>query len=256
MGSGWLRPRTSPAASVTSTPGGGFVLQLPAGDSRAFRLAQLDDYMELPRRGFRWNPPLTLSLRARLSAQAYSGTWGFGLWNDPFSLSLGAQGTARRLPVLPNAAWFFFASVPNHLSLRDDRPGSGFLAATFSAARVPSPLLAPGLLALPLLAWKPSSNLLRRRAARAVRGDARRLAVDPSQWLEYRLRWSPAQVGFDVGREPVFETDVAPRGPLGFVIWMDNQFAAWRPDGSAATGLLAGPPATLEIEDLQVRREA
>jgi hypothetical protein len=36
---------------------------------------------------------------------------------------------------------------------------------------------------------------------------------------------------------------------------MDNQFAAWRLDGSTATGLLAGPAATLEIEDLQVQHE-
>jgi hypothetical protein len=256
MVSGWPRPRTSPAASVTSTPGGGFVLQLPAGDSRAFRLAQLDDYVELPRRSFRWDSPVSLSLRARLSAQSYAGTWGFGLWNDPFTLSLGVRGTARRLPALPNAAWFFFASEPNHLALRDDRPGGGFLAATFSSARVPAPLLAPGLLALPLLAWEPSSRWLRHLAARFVGGDSKRLEADPSDWLEYRLRWGPVHVGFDVGGEPVFETDVAPRGPLGLVIWMDNQFAAWRPDGSAASGLLAGTPATLEIEDLQVRRES
>lgn len=251
----WPRPRTSPAASVTSTPGGGFVLQLPAGDSRAFRLAQLDDYVEEPRRGFSWSSPLSLSLRARLSSQDYRGTWGFGLWNDPFGLPLGVRGTARRLPALPNAAWFFFASEPNQLSLRDDRPGNGFLAATFSSPRLPAPLLAPGLLALPLLVWKSSSRWLRRLAARVVRGDARRLDVDPSRWQEYRLQWDPVHVGFGVGREPVFETEVAPQGPLGLVIWMDNQFAAWRADGSTATGLLTGPAATLEIEDLHVRHE-
>ena len=254
--SGRLRPRISPAASVSSTPGGGSVLQLPAGDSRAFRLVQLDDYVELPRGRFRWSPPLELSLRARLSTRAHRGTWGFGLWNDPFSLSLGVQGTARRLPALPNAAWFFFASEHNHLSLRDDRPGSGFLAATFSSPLIPPPLLAPGLLMLPLLASRPASRWLRRQAARIVRGDAKRMDVDPAEWRDYQLRLSTDHVAFAVGSVIVFETNVAPRGPLGLVIWIDNQFAAWRPEGSAATGLLAGPTAALEIEDLQVRPEA
>jgi hypothetical protein len=212
--------------------------------------------MEVPRRGFPWSSPLSLSLKARLTAQDYRGTWGFGLWNDPFALSLGVRGSARRLPALPNAAWFFFASEPNHLSLRDDRPGNGFLAATFSAPRLPSPLLAPGLLGLPLLVWKSSSRGLRNLAARVVRGDTKRVDVDTSQWLEFWLRWDPGHVRFGVGQESVFETDVTPQGPLGLVIWMDNQFAAWRPDGSTATGVLAGPAATLEIEDLRVRHEA
>ena len=67
-------------------------------------------------------------------------------------------------------------------------------------------------------------------------------------------RFAPARrAAFALDGEVVFETAVAPRGRLGLVIWIDNQFAAWRPDGSVATGLLAGPGAALEIEDLQVR---
>jgi len=58
-------------------------------------------------------PPCTFSLHARLSGTDLPGTWGFGLWNDPFGLSLGFGGQAARLPALPQAAWFMHASPPN-----------------------------------------------------------------------------------------------------------------------------------------------
>jgi len=247
-----LKSHSSPAASVNQTPGGGFVLRLPEGDSTDFRLTQLDDYADLPRSRFPWDGALSVRLHARLSARDYAGTWGFGLWNDPFSLSFGVRGTARRLPALPNAVWFFFASGQNHISLRDDRPGSGFLAATFSSPRWPSLLLAPVLLGLPLLAFRRSSRWLRRLGAGTLRGDSTRLDADPGEWLTYELHWSAARVQFAIEGRTVFETDTSPRGPLGLVIWMDNQFAAWREDGTLALGVLAGPSATMEIEDLQV----
>jgi hypothetical protein len=250
-----LTPRTTTAASVQPTPGGGFILQTPAVDARRYALAQLDDYTDLPRGRFRWNPPLALHLRARLTAQNYAGTWGFGLWNDPFTASLGVAGTGRRLPMLPNCAWFFFASPENHLALADAQPGNGMLAATLSSPHIASLFLAPGLLGAPLLAWKRTSRGLRRLAARVVRGEAKRLDVDTSRWLDYRLEWSPARVSFAIDSGGVFETATSARGPLGLVIWLDNQFAAWRPDGSLAAGRLANGPATLEIEGLEVARQ-
>ena len=99
-----LSIRTTAAASVRPTPSGGFLLELPAGKDRKYRLAQLDDYSPYSRANFLRQEPITLSLKARLLAEQYSGTWGFGFWNDPFSLSFGVQGAARRLPALPNAA--------------------------------------------------------------------------------------------------------------------------------------------------------
>jgi hypothetical protein len=49
-----------------------------------------------------------------------------------------------RLPALPNTAWFFFASPPNYLSLRDDLPAQGALAAVFRSPRLPASLLVLG----------------------------------------------------------------------------------------------------------------
>jgi hypothetical protein len=241
--------------------------------------------MHLPRRAFAWQPPVTLRLRARASDSSLPGTWGFGLWNDPFGFAIGFGGTARRLPALPNTAWFFHASPESYLSLqpchfeeqsdeaipsqaqeiaslsyppgqagkkrpRNDTPANGFFAGTFRSPRWPSPLLAPALLALPFLALRPASRLLRRLAGRLVRQDGNAVNVDVTQWHAYSIRWKANFVIFLVDGAEIFRTPLAPRGPLGLVLWIDNQYAAWRPDGRLGYGTLANPAAWLEFENI------
>ncbi|MFO7583546.1 MAG: hypothetical protein R6W69_02360 [Anaerolineales bacterium] len=247
-------------------------LEIGNGGPSAYRLAQLDDYAALARSRFVWRERTTLSLRCRVSEPNLPGTWGFGFWNDPFTVSLGLQGMARRLPVLPNACWFFHASAENHLSFTDSNisrfwrkpptsgdveaqkmPASGFLAQTFSSPRIPSPLLAPGILGSPLLLSRPLSRWLRANiAGRLIREDAQRLSVDVTEWHEYRLKWDTNCVEYVMDGEKIFETQISPKGPLGLVIWIDNQYAAWRPNGSLGMGVLANPPAWMEIEGLEV----
>src|SRR5574340_602353 len=159
---GSLQPLTSRGASIEALPGGGFRLSVPAGPAGKYRVAQLYDTKGLRRRELLWQVPFQFKLKARVSAANLPGTWGFGLWNDPFSASLGVAGGARKLPALPNAAWFFHASPQNYLSLRDDLPGSGFLTAVFSSPLTSAVLLSPAILALPLLAWRPAARLMRR----------------------------------------------------------------------------------------------
>jgi hypothetical protein len=48
----------------------------------------------------------------------------------------------------------------------------------------------------------------------------------------------------------VFESFVSPNPPLGVIIWIDNQYAAFTPDGRIAFGVLEGKEEWLEIEDL------
>ena len=63
--------------------------------SRRMSNAQIDDYQGLPRRRYRWRPPLTLTVCARFSHPAAGpgvqmplrGTAGFGFWNDPFLMT-------------------------------------------------------------------------------------------------------------------------------------------------------------------------
>jgi hypothetical protein len=158
-----------------------------------------------------------------------------------------------RLPALPNAAWFFFASPPNFLSLRDDLPGRGALAMTFCSPRWPSALLALGAPALPLFFWSPAAGLLRRVAQRFVRQSAVALDLDPTDWHTYHLAWHPDRVIFSVDGSPALETKTAPAGPLGLVMWIDNQYAALPPSGRLTFGSLANPAeAWIELAGLKV----
>ncbi len=258
-----MRPHTTRGASVDAIPNG-FRLTIPAGDDKRYRVAQLDDYTSLARRHFPAHPPRTLSLLARASASSLPGTWGFGLWNDPFGLSLGFGGNPWRLPALPNAVWFFHASEENYLSL-GDKPGNGFLAQVFCSPAIPPVWLAlAGLLALPILPVIPVLSVLpimatrkarislRKLAGRAVREDGVRLGVDVTAWHGYRFEWSPKRVAFWVDEALVLESPVSPRPPLGLVIWIDNQYAAFTPEGKLGFGVLANTePAWLEIKDIR-----
>ena len=240
-----LTPRHSPAANVKPIQNG-WRLEIPAGETSAYRLAQLDDYGTLPRGRFPSRPPVTMSLRARASSGLIPGTWGFGLWNDPFGFSLGFGGSPLRLPALPNALWFFHASEENWLSF-SEQPGNGFLAQSFR-----SPLFDIRLF-LTALALPFSRKAARRQLSRVIREDGVRVQADPAGWHLYRLEWSLKRVVCEVDNVRVLETSVSPRGPLGVVIWIDNQFAAFTPQGNITAGTLMGPAAWIEIADLEIR---
>jgi hypothetical protein len=246
-----LKPRFTTGASVTQR-GDGWRLGIPAGGRGTYRLAQLDDYVILSRRRFHHTPPWTFSLRAKVSATDLPGTWGFGLWNDPFGFSLGFGRTEGRLPVLPNAAWFFHASPPNWLAFRDGIPARGFFGGTITAPRLPSLVLAPTLLALPFLLIKPISRILRRLTGKIVQQDAAAISIDVTQYHEYSIEWLREYVLLLIDGESILKTTVSPHPPLGLVIWIDNQFAAWDPYGQLAYGSLENPAANLEINSIKI----
>jgi len=250
-----LVPRQTRNAVVIADDGKSWHLAVLSGPKTAYRLAQLDDYMALPRSSFPWYPPLTMSLRARVSAGSVIGTWGFGLWNDPFGFALGVGGTTRRFPTLPNAAWFFYASPSNYLSFHDDLPAQGFLAATFKSPRWGACALTPGLLGLPLLLIHPIARWIRRQLTRIICQDAVTIDLDVMQWHKYRLDWDRSRVLFNVDDVLLLETDVSPNPPLGLVLWIDNQFAAFTPDGRIGYGLLECPNTSfLELTNIMITR--
>jgi hypothetical protein len=238
----------TPGASVENSEDG-FRLKIPGGDKRSYRVAQLDDYAHLSRRHFPAQPPQTLSLHARASKASLPGTWGFGLWNDPFGLSIGFGGNPLRFPTLPNAIWFFHASDENFLSFGDG-PGNGFLAQVFRspAPRFPfTPLLRAGI----------NYPLSRRKARTAMSEIVEEkgfcLNLDVTQWHEYRFEWRPSGCVFWVDDALVLETSLSPRPPLGLVIWIDNQFAAWHPDEGIQSGVLETKECWLEVEHLELK---
>ena len=240
-------------AQVHELASGAWMLEIPAGPAKRYRLAQLDDYHLLRRENFCWQPPLSLGLQARVSAADLPGTWGFGLWNDPFSLSMGLGGAAQRFPALPNAAWFFFASPANYLSFRSDLPAQGFLAATFQSCAVPPALLALAVPGLGLAAFPAGAQLVRRALRRLVKQSAALVPADVTAWHSYTLDWQPDGVSFTVDGQRFHTTEIAPSGSLGLVIWIDNQYAALPPNGRLRFGTLANPqPAWLELKGLKV----
>jgi hypothetical protein len=248
-----LIPHATGGGRVTETPNG-FRMSIPIGDKKHYRLAQLDDYAKSTRKDLPHRPSRSLSLRARTSADSIPGTWGFGLWNDPFGLSIGFGGNPLRIPALPNTIWFFNASQESYLSFSDN-PGHGLLAQVFR-----SPVFH-----FPVFPLRPLSRLARvgvtfpfsRKRARAlmseiVEEDGVRLDVDVTEWHGYRFEWNPKRSTFWVDDILVLETPVSPRPPLGLVIWIDNQYAAWPPNGKIGFGVLGNTePAWLEIDDLQ-----
>ena len=46
-----------------------------------------------------------------------------------------------------------------------------------------------------------------------------------------------------------------PTPPLGLVLWIDNQFAAWTPEGRLGYGVLENAAAWMEIEELRFQPE-
>jgi hypothetical protein len=243
-----------------------YLLSIPAGKADQYRLAQLDDYAQLARKHFPHRSPTSLSLSARVSSDSIPGTWGFGFWNHPFGLSLGFGGTGFRLPTLPNTAWFFGASEENYLSFKEQEnsAANGFIVQSFCSP-IFHPLLIPAGLALPF-----SRRTTRRLLSRVIAEEgielwnpaARRWSeerspglqkVDPTQWHEYRLDWREKRVSFEVNDTLVYEAQVSPHNPLGLVIWIDNQYAAFTPEGKIGFGVLENPePAWLEVKNIEV----
>ncbi|MEK6256688.1 MAG: family 16 glycosylhydrolase [Chloroflexota bacterium] len=252
-----FKPTTTKQGAVSELAADAWRLSIPAGPAGAYRLAQLDDYAGLARKQFPWKPPLTLSLQARASSALIPGTWGFGLWNDPFSLSLGFSGGQRKLPALPQATWFFFASNQNHLSLQDDLPANGLLAATFRSLQLPALILALGAPILPMLAWPPSAKIVRRLLRKFIQQDAASPPLSPTQWHTYSLDWNNEQITFMIDGDTIHQTAVTPLAPLGVVIWIDNQYAAFPPDGRIAYGTLESQQSHwIEIKSLSVESVA
>jgi hypothetical protein len=223
-------------------------LILPAATRSEYSDAQLDDYAGRPRRSFPHHPPLKLSVRVRFQGDRILGTAGFGFWNQPFMPGGG-------WPSLPRAIWFFYASPPSDMALALDVPGHGWKAATIDATQLSAPMLAP--LAPIVLLLNRSKRLYRRlwpRVQRALTIAEQSVPINSMRdWHTYAIDWEKDRARFYLDDQIVLHTDRSPRGPLGLVIWIDNQFAVVTPTGRIKFGLLdVEQPQGLEIADLQV----
>ncbi len=222
-------------------------LALPPASAAAYHDAQISDYAS--GRDFRNAPPLRLSLRARAQGNL-RGTAGFGFWNHAF---VPGQRGFR----LPQALWFFFASPPSDIAMAKDVPGRGWKAATFNARNwrfyALLPLALPGFL------------LMRQRQIHAALWPIGQRALGVQEaWLDcallrdfhqYSIDWRADEVRFAVDGETVLRAANTIGQPLGFIAWIDNQYAVVKPQGRFDWGLLElEQRQALYLRDLQITR--
>jgi hypothetical protein len=220
-------------------------------DASGYSNSQLDDYHI--NGVMRWRPPVRVNVRARFShpSSELRGTAGFGFWNDPF----GMTRQNEKLPKLrmPQTVWFFFASRPSDMPLAQGVPGFGWKAATLDASRPLAMLLLPfaplGILAF---RWGWLCRKLWPLAQRILKVDEMLLPIDIDSWHEYGFSWDEQGVRFEIDGKTVLTTRHSPRGWLGFVAWIDNQYMVATPQGRVQHGILLTEEQWLEIASLQV----
>jgi hypothetical protein len=220
-------------------------LTVPAATRTAYANAQVTSYHN--RHDFSYTPPLRMEVIAWGSGD-FRGTAGFGFWNHPFAPN-------ERVFRVPKAIWFFHASPPNNMALAKGIPGYGWKAATFDATR-------PQFLAL--LPTAPIGFLLMRIPAvyRRLWGVGQRaigvseVLLDPkllSKKSTYAIDWLPEEITFSVDGAVVHQVKIHISGKLGFVAWVDNQYAVVTPQGQFGWGLVdAVQPQNLTLEDLKI----
>jgi hypothetical protein len=232
----------------------GLVMHNDVARERQYGNAQITDY-DYNSFQFRWSPPLRMSVTAKASTSALQGTAGFGFWNHPFSPDV--EHVHRRFR-LPQAIWFFFGSPPNNMALAQGVAGHGWKAATIDSGRPSALLLAP--LALPSLLAFQVPLLYRTLYPHVQRGLAiGEAALDVALLAEehtYTIDWHSDGATFRVDERVVLETPFAPRGALGFVAWLDNQYAIVTPQGQFGSGVISvAQSQTLWLKHVSVEQE-
>jgi hypothetical protein len=150
--------------------------------------------------------------------------------------------TGKRWPTLPRAIWFFFASPPSNMKLDAHTPGYGWKAATIDAWRWPFFLLLPfAPLAVLFMNVRRLYRVLWPLGQRAIGVSEAPIGAAMMEWHTYIIEWDVATARFFVDGELVLACATAPRGPLGFVMWLDNQYAIVTPWGRFGYGLLDAP---------------
>ncbi len=218
--------------------------------------AQIDDYAGLSRTRFPWRPPLRMEVRARsslpaarssqISQQHLCGTAGFGFWNYPFSV----RGD---ILMLPEAIWFFYASPPSNMTLVPGIPGYGWKAQVVHSMRTASlGALLPTTLSV---GWARISGDTQAAAywlQRISGASETLLSVEMTQWHTYALEWHSQQARFWVDDGLVLTVANPPTRPLGFVAWLDNQYAIATPRGVLRFGTVASGPQEFALDSIKI----
>src|SRR2546426_1270178 len=233
----------------------GSILRLGFDSARqgTYTDAQIDDYDHLPRAAFPWKPPLCMEVRARSTLPAATasstqensgllrGTAGFGFWNYPFSV----RGD---ILALPEAVWFFYASPPSNMALVPGSSGWGWKAQVVHSMRWQAPastipMTLSATFALATGETRPAARWLQRLSGTSET----LLTIDMTAWHSYILEWRVREALFFVDETLVLRVANPPPRPLGFVAWLDNQYARAPPRGVPRFGTVSSGPQWLEM---------
>jgi len=220
--------------------------------------AQIDDYGNLPRANYPWRPPLRMQVISRSSLPAATlssegdvtsflrGTAGFGFWNYPFSV----RGD---ILMLPEAVWFFYASPPSNVALVPGIPGWGWKAQVVHSMRPGAlaatiPMAATTVFGLLTGETRPAGRWMQKLsgAYEAV------LTVEMTDWHTYTLEWMSNEAAFWVDDQLVLRAQHPPTRPLGFVAWLDNQYAIATPRGELRFATISSGPQWFELDSVKI----
>lgn len=220
-------------------------LALPPVADDSYHDAQISDYTS--RADFHNEPPLRLSVRARAKGEL-RGTAGFGFWNHAF---LPGQRSFR----LPQVVWFFFASHPNNIALAKDVAGFGWKAATLNAMNWRLLALLPiAPIGFLLMRNRVLYNQLWSRSQKIIGSNEALLDTRLlDSFRTYTIDWLVDDAVFSVDGDVVLRAKNVVSRPLGFIAWIDNQFAVVTPQGKFDWGLLDVPwEQSLHLQELQI----
>ncbi|HXZ05457.1 MAG TPA: hypothetical protein VEH81_11525 [Ktedonobacteraceae bacterium] len=219
---------------------------------------QIDDYGHLARSDFPWRPPLRMEVIARSSLPAATlsnkyegegtlrGTAGFGFWNYPFSVK-------GDILMLPEAIWFFYASPPSNMALVPGVPGWGWKAQVVHTMNLRSLVATVPLATTIALGHLTGKTRTAARWMQRVSGAYEAiLPVDMNEWHTYTLEWLRGEAHFWIDDALVLRSSHSPTRPLGFVAWLDNQFAIATPRGVLRFGTVNSGPQWLELESVKI----
>jgi hypothetical protein len=227
-------------------------LSIAPDDEQTYSDAQISNYLP-QQRNFALTPPLRLTISAYMTQPASQmvGTAGFGFWNHPFVP--GEKGFR-----VPQSLWFFFSAPPNNMPLAKGVPGHGWKAATFNAQRWQFYALLPTApIAIPLVNIPPVYNALWSIGQRAIGVSETLLAPDlllsPHT---YMLEWYPDRAVFTVDGDLVLDARHGiPNNPLGFIAWIDNQYAIVSPKGRFGSGISpVSQEQTLVLNEVKIEK--
>ena len=155
--------------------------------------------------------------------------------------------------MLPEAIWFFYASPPSNMSLVPGIPGWGWKAQVVHSMRAESLLsVLPTALAT---GWgritgdvKPASRWLQRLSG----AHESMLGVEMTDWHTYTLEWTSSSATFWVDGIQALEVPHPPTRPLGFVAWLDNQYAIATPHGVLRFGSVTCDEQWFELDFIRI----